>query len=145
MTDLERLDAAFTLTPEQRSHVDSLLWLFSDRPEHRMKGRSHLLLYIFARLCIETPGSVAFLIEHVWPTSPKILMRLLADRLRDIILTQPTLIRRLTIAYDGPHIRLVYTDPLCANCNEGLSKHGPYNKCLFSATHFNEMDQNQSG
>ena len=140
MTDLERLDAAFTLTPEQRSHVDSLLWLFSD--EHRMKGRSHLLLYIFARLCIETPGHTMFLIEHVLPTSPKILMRHLADRLRDILLTQHSLIRRLTVNYDGPHVRLKYIDPICTNCNKEFSKHGPYNKCLFSATHFNEMDQN---
>lgn len=149
MTDEERLDEAFTLTAVQKKHVDSLLWLFSD--DARRQGRTHLLLYIFARLCMtETARGIRlYAIDHFIPVDKRRHALNLKDMFLHILRHDLTLSTRFKAYVDSntspEHFRIEYRDPMCKHCHKPLSQHGTKYKCLYEATDFHEVDTDQRG
>ena len=138
MTDLERLDKIFTLTPLLKRHVDSLLWLFSE--QHRREGRTYLLMYVFMRLAIESYGQSIPSQDH-YPFSARIHARkLFIDPLLHLLEKDLGLSKRVIIANTHIDVAITVNEERCTHCSKNRAVHGPQGKCLFEATTFQGED-----
>lgn len=140
MTDLERLDLIFNLTPEQRAHVDSLLWLFGDE---RQQGRTTLILYTFMRMAIEDPAYAKQVIDHITPTrtDERRHGQTLRDMMEMFLARDMDLFRRTRLTLGGTgKLYIAVREKPCVNCHKGPSQHGDKGKCLFESTFYSESE-----
>ena len=80
---MEKTIKQFKLTPEQRKHLNSIEWLFSE--DNRQQGRSFLLAYIFIAEALK--GKTIKIVDHAYIThgGTFIMSKHLADRIDEII------------------------------------------------------------